>query len=100
MDEMSFAEEVVPFGRSGTTEKGGGVWQLLIREFIDSGMSSAKVNFGGRDFKQAYASLAHAIKAMGVRNTVRAVRRTATNSVYLERLDAEPSDVPFITRFP
>jgi hypothetical protein len=92
MSKLSFAAAEVPFGRSGTTIKGGGVWQILVKEFMESGLTSAKVNIGERDFKQAYASLAHAIKVLELREAVRAVRRNSVGSVYLERLDI-PSQV-------
>ena len=87
MDKPSFVPEEVPFGRSGSTIKGAGIWQTLIKEFLDSNVQSAKVNIGDRDYKQAYASLAHAIKVMELRDTVRAVRRNAMASVYLQRVE-------------
>lgn len=84
MDKPSFVAEEIPHGRSGSTVKGAGIWQVLIKEFMESGLQSAKVNIGDRDYKQAYASLAHAIKVMNLREKVRAVRRNAVESVYLQ----------------
>jgi len=59
---------------------------VLVREFVESDTPSAKVNVGDRDFKQAYASLAHAIKVLGMTDSVRAVRRNAMGAVYLQRI--------------
>jgi len=90
MEDLSFVAEPIPYGRSGSTVKGEGTWQTLIRQFVESGLPSAKVNTGDRDVKQAYASLAHAIKVLGLRDVVRAVRRKldAAECVYLERKGA------------
>jgi hypothetical protein len=92
MDKLSFVAEPVPHGRSGSTIKGTGIWQILVKEFDESGLQSAKVNIGDHAFKQAYASISHAIKVMGLRGIIRAVRRSPTQSVYLERLST-PSAV-------
>lgn len=86
MDRPSFVAEEIPHGRSGSTVKGAGIWQILVKDFVKSGLTSAKVNIGERDYKQAYASLAHAIKVMGLREEIRAVRRNAVASVYLQRI--------------
>ena len=86
MDKPSFVAEEIPHGRSGSTVKGAGIWQTLVKEFMADTVTSAKVNIGDRDYKQAYASIAHAIKVMGLREEVRAVRRNAVASVYLQRI--------------
>jgi hypothetical protein len=86
MDKPTFVEAEIPHGRSGSTVKGAGIWQVLVREFNDSGLASAKVATGERNFKQAYASLAHAIKVMGLSDSIRAVRRNQVESVYLQRI--------------
>jgi hypothetical protein len=82
----TFTEAEIPHGRSGSTNKGAGVWQTLALDFEESGIVSAKVNIGEHDFKQAYASLAHAIKTLGLQTKIRAVRRKETGSVYLQRI--------------
>ena len=87
MDKPSFVAEEIPHGRSGSTVKGAGIWQTLVKEFAESGIESARVNIGTRDYKQAYASIAHAIKIMELREKVRAVRRNANQAVYLERIE-------------
>jgi len=88
MANPSFVAEEIPHGRSGSTAKGQGVWQTLVKDFMDSGLSSAKVNVGDRDYKQAYASIAHAVKVLGLRDVVRAVRRNSVESVYLQLIPA------------
>ena len=85
-EKPTFVAEEIPHGRSGSTIKGAGIWQVLVREFDDSGIQSAKVHIGERDYKQAYASLAHAIKVMGLRDSIRAVRRNQVEAVYLQRI--------------
>ena len=94
----SFTPEEIPHGRSGSTLKGGGVWQTLLQEFLDSGIKSAKIDTGDRNFKQAYAALAHAIKVANLRDTVRAVRRNAMGSVYLQLI--EPPEEPVAVEEP
>ena len=89
MDTPSFKAEEIPYGRSGSTIKGAGIWQVLINDFLDSGLTSAKVSIGDRDYKQAYASLAHAIKMQDLRGKLRAVRRNSVQSVYLQRISVE-----------
>ena len=86
MDKPSFVADEIPHGRSGSTVKGMGIWQMLVKEFMASDLTSAKVNIGDRDYRQAYASIAHAIKVMDLREEVRAVRRNAVASVYLQRI--------------
>ena len=82
----TFVAEEIPHGRSGSTIKGAGIWQTLVRDFVASGLPSARVQTGDRDFKQVYASLAHAIKVLELRDSIRAVRRNAVEAVYLQRI--------------
>ena len=91
MSKPTFVAEEIPHGRSGSTAKGAGIWQVLVKEFEASGLETAIVNIGDRDFKQAYASISHAIKVVGLSDRVRAVRRNQVGSVYLQRITALPA---------
>ena len=91
MDKPTFIAEEIPHGRSGSTIKGAGIWQVLVREFAASNIETAKVNTGDRDFKQVYASISHAIKVVGLSDKIRAVRRNNVSAVYLQRITDAPA---------
>lgn len=82
----SFVEEVVPESKVGNTTRGEGVWQCLIRDFLDSGVDSARIELGGRDFKNVYTSVMNTVRMDGYREKVKVVQRAGTQSVYLKRV--------------
>lgn len=86
-DELSFVPSKIPYGRSGSTRKGGGIWQLLVKDFLTSGVVSAKVDIGDRNFRQVYASISHAIKVLNLQDAVRVIRRIEGGSVYLQLVE-------------
>ena len=83
----SFVAADVP--NKGSTRKGEGMWQLLVKEFISSNLLSARVSVEDRDYKQVYAALAHAIKTLGLKDFVRVTRRLGDQSVYIQIIPEE-----------